>query len=182
MTKTITSAGNIDYGVINSGSNLTLTVKVTDSRGNTNSCTKTVIFLPWVLPSGIITLKRKNNYENETYLKVQASYSSIDSKNTITIQYQFKKTTESTYSSLANLSNNTQITLQKDKASAWDFKIVIKDKFGTTTYNTILAKGQFIFFVDTKKLSVGVNCFPKNNESLEINGSPVLEYTEISSW
>lgn len=182
VTKTITSAGNIDYGVINSGSNLTLTVKVTDSRGNTNSCTKTVTFLPWVLPSGIITLKRKNNYENETYLKVQASYSSIDSKNTITIQYQFKKTTESSYSTLANLSNNTQITLQKDKASAWDFRIVIKDKFGTTTYNTILAKGQFIFFVDTKKLSVGVNCFPKNNESLEINGSPVLEYTEISSW
>lgn len=182
VTKTITSAGNIDYGVINSGSNLTLTVKVTDSRGNTNSCTKTVTFLPWVLPSGIITLKRKNNYENETYLKVQASYSSIDSKNTITIQYQFKKTTESSYSTLANLSNNTQITLQKDKASAWDFRIVIKDKFGTTTYNTILAKGQFIFFVDTKKLSVGVNCFPKNKESLEINGSPVLEYTEISSW
>ena len=127
-------------------------------------------------------MKRINNYENETYLKVQASYSSIDSKNTITIQYQFKKTTESSYSTLANLSNNTQITLQKDKASAWDFRIVIKDKFGTTTYNTILAKGQFIFFVDTKKLSVGVNCFPKNNESLEINGSPVLEYTEISSW
>lgn len=182
VTKTITSAGNVDYGVINSGSDLTLTVKVTDSRGNTNSCTKTVTFLPWVLPSGIITLKRKNNYENETYLKVQASYSSIDSKNTITIQYQFKKTTESSYSALANLSNNTQITLQKDKASAWDFRIVIKDKFGTTTYNTVLAKGQFIFFVDTKRLSVGVNCFPKNNESLEINGSPVLEYTEISSW
>ena len=80
------------------------------------------------------------------------------------------------------MNNNTQITLQKDKASAWDFRVVIKDKFGTTTYNTVLAKGQFIFFVDTKKLSVGVNCFPKNNESLEINGSPVLEYTEISSW
>ena len=57
-------------------------------------------------------MKRKNNYENETYLKVQASYSSIDSKNTITIQYQFKKTTESSYSTLANLSNNTQITLE----------------------------------------------------------------------
>ena len=37
----------------------------------------------------------------------------------------------------------------------------------------MLAKGQFILFVDTKKLSVGINCFPVNNESLEVNGKTV---------
>lgn len=181
VTKTITSAGNINYGVINSGSNLTLTVKVTDSRGNTNSCNKTVTFLAWVLPTGIISLKRKNNYEDTTYLKVQSTYSSVDSKNTITIQYQFKKTSDSSYSSLTTLSNNTQVTLTKAKAYAWDFRIILTDKFGSTTYNTVLAKGQFILFVDTKKLSVGVNCFPKNNESLELNGEKLgaLDFDKI---
>ena len=88
VKKTLTSAGNIDYGVINSSSNLTLTVKVTDSRGNTTSASKTVTFLAWALPTAIISLKRKNNYEDETYLKVDASYSSVNSKNTIRIQYQ----------------------------------------------------------------------------------------------
>jgi len=182
VTKTLTSAGNLDYGVINSGSNLTLTVKVTDSRGNTASATKTVMFLPWSLPTGIITLKRKNNYEDETYLKIQASYSSINSKNSVTIKYQYKQTTASTYSTATAISNNTQITLNLTKESAWDFRITITDKFGTTTYNAVLSRGRFIFFVDTKKLSVGINCFPVNSESLEINGIQVLEYDVIDSW
>lgn len=182
VTKTITSAGNIDYGVINSGNNLTLSVKVTDSRGNTTTATKTVTFLAWSLPTALISLKRKNNYENETYLKVDGSYSSVNSKNSLTIQYQYKKTTESSYSSLTTLSDNVQVTMTKDKESAWDFKIVLKDKFGTTTYNVVLPKGRFILFVDTKKLSVGINCFPANTESLEVNGCQVLEYDVISTW
>ena len=135
-----------------------------------------------MLPTALISLKRKNNYENETYLKVDGSISSVNSKNTMTIQYQYKKTTETSYSSLATLSDNVQVTMTKDKESAWDFKIIIKDKFGTTTYNTVLPKGRFILFVDTKKLSVGVNCFPTKTESLEVNGVQMLEYDEIASW
>ena len=182
VTKTITSAGNIDYGVINSSENLTLSVKVTDSRGNTTTATKTVTFLAWSLPSAVVSLKRKNNYENETYLTVNASYSSVNSKNSITITYAFKKSTDSSYGSATTISNNTKVTMSKDKNYAWNYQIIIKDKFGTTTYNVTLAKGKFILFVDTKKLSVGVNCFPTNSESLEVNGCQVLEYDVISSW
>ncbi len=182
VKKTITSAGNIDYGVINSGSNLTLSVKVTDSRGNTTTATKTVTFLAWSLPSAVISLKRKNNYENETYLTVNASYSSVNSKNSITINYAFKKSTDTSYGSATTISNNTKVTMSKDKNYAWNYQIVIKDKFGTTTYNLTLAKGKFILFVDTKKLSVGVNCFPTNSESLEVNGVEVLGYDVVSTW
>lgn len=182
VTKTITSAGNIDFGVINSANNLTLSVKVTDSRGNTATASKTVTFLTWVLPTAIISLKRKNNYEDQSYLTVNATYSSVDSKNSVTIKYQYKKTTESSYSALKTINNGSQENITLSKDYAWDFKIVITDKFGTTTYNTILAKGKFILFVDTKKLSVGVNCFPTKTESLEVNGVQVLEYDEIASW
>ena len=182
VTRTINSAGNIDFGVINSANNLTLSVKVVDSRGNTTTASKTVTFLAWSLPTAIISLKRKNNYEDESYLTVNASYSSVDSKNSITINYQYKKTTDSSYTSPTAISNNQQVTLSLSKDYAWDFKIIITDRFGNTTYNTILAKGKFILFVDTKKLSVGVNCFPTRTESLELNGSQVLEYDEIASW
>ena len=182
VSKSRTSAGTIDFGKINSGENLTLNVKVTDSRGNTTNASRTVTFLGWSLPKAVISLKRKNNYENETYLLVNASYSSVNSKNNISIKYQFKKTTESSYSSLTSISNNTKVTMTKDKESAWDFKIVLQDRFGTTTYNLVLAKGKFILFVDTKKLSVGINCFPAKNESLEVNGVEMLDYDVISSW
>ena len=176
-TRTITSPGNIDFGVINSGENLTLSVKVTDSRGNSTTVTKTVVFLAWVLPTAVISLKRKNNYENESYLKVNATYSSVDSKNTITIKYQYKKTTDSSYSSLTTISNGATKTINLDKNYAWNFKVVLTDKFGSATYNLTLAKGKFILFVDTKKLSVGVNCFPQNSETLEINGKSILDLT-----
>ena len=46
-----------------------------------------------------LSLKRKNNYENETYLTVNASYSSVNSKNSITITYAFKKSTDTSYGS-----------------------------------------------------------------------------------
>lgn len=181
VTKTLTSAGSIDYGVINSSKNLTLTVKVTDSRGNTASASKTVTFLPWSLPSAIITLKRKNNYEDETYLKVDASYSSVNSKNSVTIQYQYKKSSDSSYSALTTLNDNVQTTLTNDKESAWNYKIILTDKFGTTTYNVTLPRGKFILFVDTKKLSVGVNCFPAHSESLEVNGEKIgaIDFSKI---
>ena len=182
VTRTINSAGNIDFGVINSANDLTLSVKVVDSRGNTTTASKTVTFLAWSLPTAIISLKRKNNYEDESYLTVNASFSSVDSKNSITIKYQYKKTTDSSYSAQTTINNNQQKTITLSKDYAWDFKIIITDRFGTTTYNTILAKGKFILFVDTKKLSVGINCFPTKNESLEVNGVQVLEYDEIASW
>ena len=181
-TKSVTSAGNIDFGTINSSNNLTLSVKVTDSRGNTTTATKTVTFLEWSLPSAIISLKRKNNYENETYLLVDASYSSVNNKNKISITYAYKKTTESSYCSPIAINDNTKVTMTKDKESAWNYQIIIKDKFGTTTYNVILPKGRFILFVDTKKLSVGINCFPTQSESLEVNGIEVLDYDVISTW
>lgn len=182
VTKTITSAGNINFGVINSANNLTLSVKVTDSRGNTTTASKTVTFLAWTLPTAIISLKRKNNYEDQSYLTVNGTYSSVDSKNTLSIKYQYKKTTDSSYSSLTTISNGQTKTITLSKDYAWDFKIVLTDAFGTTTYNVTLAKGKFIFFVDTKKLSVGVNCFPTNSETLEVNGKPILDYDEIASW
>ena len=176
-TRSITSAGNIDFGTINSANDLTLSVKAIDSRGNSTTATKTVTFLAWTLPTGVISLKRKNNYEDESYLKVNATYSSVDSKNTITVKYQYKKTTASSYSSATTMTNGSTKTLTLSKDYAWDFKITLTDKFGTTTYNTVLAKGKFILFVDTKKLSVGVNCFPSHNEALEVNGELISTLT-----
>ena len=172
-TRTLTSAGNIDYGTVNSANDLTLSVKVTDSRGNTATASKNVLFLPWVLPSAIMSLRRKNNYEDETYLKVTASYSPVDDLNHISITYQYKPVDDENYCDPIPIENETEVTMIKDKEIAWDYKIIITDAFGSVTYNIKLPKGKFIFFVDTRRLSVGVNCFPKIDESLEVNGLKV---------
>ena len=182
IIKTINAAGTINFGNINSSTDLSLTTIVTDSRGNTTTIVKTVTCLQWSLPTAVVGVRRKNNFEDESYIKASASYSSVDLKNTLIIRYQKKKTNESEYSSPVEIPNGFDATTFCEKENAWDFKVIVSDAFGTTTYNLTLAKGQFILFVDTKKLSVGINCFPTKLESLEINGKEVLDYDVIDEW
>lgn len=178
-TKTKTSATTIDYGKLNVSSDIVVSIKVTDSRGNSTTAKKTISILDWVLPSASILLSRLNNYEDETHLKVTGKISSVNSKNDIeSIIYRFKKVSESDYSDDISLNNDEEISISKDKLSAWNFQIVISDKFGTTTYNLILPKGQPILFIDTKKLSVGINGFPINDNTLEVNGNLLVETSD----
>ena len=182
-TQTKTAAATIDYGTVNLSSNATVNVKAIDSRGNSTTISKTITILDWVLPSATITANRVNNYEDETHLKANATISSVNGKNAIqSIQYRYKKSSESNYSSYVPISNNVQSTLSINKLYAWDFQILITDKFGSTTYNFTIAKGMPIMFIDIDKLSVGINCFPKNNESLENNGYLVLGCEVIDTW
>ena len=175
-TQTKTGASTIDYGTVNLSANATVTIKVTDSRGNTATASKTITILDWVNPTAVITLKRLNNYEDTTYLKVVGSISSVNSKNSIqSITYKYKKSTDSSYSSQTTISNNTQYTLTYAKLYAWNFQIVITDKFGSTTYNVTLPKGMPVMFIDSQKLSVGVNCFPTKSNSFELNGKTIFD-------
>lgn len=175
-TQTKTGASTIDYGTVNLSANATVTIKVTDSRGNTATASKTITILDWVNPTAAITLKRLNNYEDTTYFKVVGSISSVNSKNSIqSITYKYKKSTDSSYSAQTTISNNTQYTLTYAKAHAWNFQIVITDKFGSTTYNVVLAKGMPLMFIDSNKISVGINCFPAKNNSFELNGKTIFD-------
>ena len=158
---------------MNSGNDLTLTAKVIDSRGNSTSISKTVTIFDWQPPNAVVTANRRNNYEDETYLKVSANISSVDNKNAIqSIKYRYKQTSSSTYSSYTTIQNNTQYTISINKLYAWDFQFVITDKFGSTTYKLTVAKGVSIVFVDTQKLSIDINKFP--------SGSNILETTNLS--
>lgn len=170
VTKTATTNGSVGFGVINSTQNVTLSVTVKDSRGNTTTVAKEITVLAWSPPTFTTTLERLNNYEDETYLKVDASISSVDGKNTIkSITYKFKESGGS-YGSTVNIVNNTKYTLSKDKNKAFTFSITVTDAFGNTTYEFPLAKGKFPLFIDTEKYAVGVNEFPAEGEALRVAG------------
>lgn len=180
-TQTKYAGSTIDYGKLNVSNNIEVSIKVTDSRGNSTTAKKTITILDWILPIASILLSRLNNYEDETYLTVTGKISSVNSKNAIqSIIYRYKKTSESTYSNDIGLNNNEEVTISMDKSFAWNFQIVITDKFGSTTYNLILPKGQPILFIDTKKLSVGVNTFPTVEEGLEINGGLYIQVEGVA--
>jgi len=182
-TQTKYGASTINYGAVNISQNVSVSVKVIDSRGNSTTISKTITILNWVNPTATISLGRVNNYENTTNLKAVGTISSVNSKNAIQlIRYRYKKTSDGTYSSWTSISNNTQYTISLDKEYAWNFQFEIQDKFGSTTYNIVLAKGMPIMFIDIDKLAVGVNCFPTTNNSLALNGQDILEYEVVDTW
>lgn len=156
--------------VINSVYDVTATFTVTDSRGLTATKSINVNMLEWSLPTAITTLQRQNNYYSTTSITVDADYSYIDGKNTIDIQYRYKKVSDSTYSNYVTLNDNVTATFTADNNYAWDVQILLTDKFGSTTYNLTLSRGMPIMFIDRILSSIGVNCFPTDDLSLEVNG------------
>ena len=176
-----TSSGNLTIGTVNSNRNVDLKLTVTDSRGLTASKTITVTMLAHSTPTATVTLERLNNYEDETYLTVDRSISSLNGKNTATIKYRYKESGGS-YGSYENISDGQEYVLSLSKNNAYIFEIVVTDALGSTfTKEYVLNKGMFPLFIDTKKNSVGINCFPENEDSLEVNGldiSTIKEFTK----
>ena len=164
------STGVVNVGVINVSYDTEVTVKLTDSRGNEGIRKITVLVYDWTLPSAIIRLNRKSNYYSESILNVNANYSSIGGKNGVTIKYRTKKVANSTYSTYTTIQNNADANFTADNEYEWNVQVNVADKLGNTTYNLILPKGIPIAYADIKKYSFGVNCFPKFNNSLEVNG------------
>lgn len=172
------TGGSIDVGVLNLSSNTTAQVILTDSRGISTIKTLNLIILDWQLPTAIISLQRQNNFYSETDINVNAEYSSLDNKNTITIKVREKKTSDSTYGSYTTLQDNVTTTLTLDNTYAWDVQVLLQDRIGSTTYNLTIDRGIPIAFFDRLKRSLGINCFPDDQESLEVGGENVMNRIE----
>lgn len=164
------SSLTFNVGILNVSSNLTIPITVTDSRNNKTTINLTIQVLSWSLPSAIITLQRENNFYSETDLTVDANYSSLGGNNTITIQYQIKKVSDSSYGSLTTIQDNVETQFTADNTFEWDVRIVLTDRIGSYSYIIVLPKGIPIIYFDYLKNSVGINCFPTDNESIEAKG------------
>ena len=170
-TKNISGSSlTFDVGSLNVANNLIVPITITDSRNNKTTTNLTIQVLEWSLPTAIITLVRESNYYTQTNLNVNADYSSLDSKNTITIQYQIKKVDESTYGSLTTIQDNVETQFNADNQYSWNVKVILTDRIGSATYNLLLYKGIPLMYWDRFLSSIGINCFPVNQYSLEING------------
>ena len=173
-------AGNRNIGTVNSNRDVDLKLTVTDSRGLTASKTITVDMLAHTAPTASVTLERLNNYEDETYLTVDASIASVNGKNTKTIKYRYKESGGS-YGSSATIPDGEEYVFSLNKNNAYIFEITVTDALGATfTKEYVLNKGMFPLFIDTQKNSVGINCFPENENSLEVNGLDISSIIEVT--
>ena len=171
----------VSYGTINSSSNLAASITLTDSRGNTSSTSININMLAWSLPTAIISCARKNNFYSETDLTVNADYTTLGGANTITIQYQTRQQGSSSWSALQSLQDDVQVTITLDNTKAWDIRVIVTDRLGSSTYIVSIDKGIPIVYFDRLNRSIGFNCFPKNESSVESEGLVLDDIVYIGS-
>lgn len=181
VTREQTAAGNMSWGVLDVSSNITATVKAIDSRGNSVTKSLQITVEAWQQPYAVISCSRENNFYTDIVLNVSPTVSSLSGKNSVIIQEQHKKTTESAYSTLVNVPANTDTTIQLDNLYDWNVKIIVSDRLASTTYNITVQKGMPIVYYDRLKSSTGFNCFPTKENSVESQGLALDDVIYIGS-
>lgn len=178
VSDTITSSSYPNYtkefGIVNSSENVTAEVTLSDTRGNITRLPINVIVLSYSTPTAIITCARRNNFYNDTVLTVDASVSSLDNKNTMRIQYQYKEHDSQNWSSYTTIQDNTPTNINDpsglDNTKMYDVRVRIQDALHTTIYIVYVAKGIPLVMFDKLKSSVGIDCLPSQANTLEVNG------------
>lgn len=165
----------VDVGTVNISYDINASVTVFDSRGNSTTKSLAIAIEYWQLPTAVINIRRDSNYYSDCKITVSADFSLLDDKNTVAIKYRLKRSDSSTWSDYTSLENYATGQFIADNAYKWTVQVEVSDKLGSTTYNVDLAKGVPIIYFDRQKQSVGVNCFPKNEGSLEVNGKTIFD-------
>ena len=158
------ATASYSVGVVDSGQDVDLKVTAVDSRGLTKSQTVKVKMLAHSNPTAVVTLERLNNYEDETYLTVDGSISSVNSKNTMDIKYRYKQSGGS-YGEYVSTTDKKKNVLSLNKNNVYIFEVVVTDAFGTSFVDEYtLPKGTFPLFIDTGKNSLSYSSLLHTSE------------------
>lgn len=172
-----TAADNVvtvDYGTIDSATDIVATATIIDSRGNSASKTIVVTMAAYTLPSAIIDLARRNNYYSDTDITVDANVMDFPG-NAPTITAQWKEEGAASWEDSATLQDNVQATLDLNNEKAWTVQVTVTDSFGgATTYDLYVGIGLPILYIDRMLRAVGINCFPEAGQPFVVNGVDIL--------
>lgn len=138
---------------------LALKVSAVDSLSLSTAVSRNVTVYPWFAPTIVASAERTNGFESQTTLKINGTYAPLVisnvAKNTITVEFRTKKSSDSTWGSWQTRPNTTSgenwttqdYAISLDNNYQWDIQIRATDKFTTTTSNLVLTVGIPKFFV-----------------------------------
>ena len=132
--------GALTTGTLASAGNITFTVTVTDSRGRKASTTRAINVIDYTKPGVAVCDVYRcdadgNRKKAGTYFAVEinASYSAITG-NTLNITARYKKQSESSYGTAANVTNNGKTVLGGGNIGAsttYDVLVTVADKYNS---------------------------------------------------
>lgn len=140
--------GALTTGTLASAGNITFTATVTDSRGRKASTTRTISVIDYVKPGvAVCDVYRCDSSGNRkkagTYFAVEisASYSAITG-NALNITARYKKQSESSYGTAANVINNGKTVLGGGNIGAsttYDVLVTVADKYNSLSIQRTLS-------------------------------------------
>lgn len=132
--------GALTTGTLASAGNITFTATVTDSRGRKASTTRAITVIDYTKPGVAVCDVYRcdadgNRKKAGTYFAVEinASYSAITG-NTLSITARYKKQSESSYGTAANVTNNGKTVLGGGNIGAsttYDVLVTVADKYNS---------------------------------------------------
>lgn len=135
-----TTNSALTTGTLASAGNITFTATVTDSRGRKASTTRTISVIDYTKPGiAVCDVYRcdadGNRKKAGTYFAVEinASYSAITG-NTLSITARYKKQSESSYGTAANVTNNGKTVIGGGNIGAsttYDVLVTVADKYNS---------------------------------------------------
>lgn len=140
--------GALTTGTLASAGNITFTATVTDSRGRKASTTRAITVIDYTKPGVAVCDVYRcdadgNRKKAGTYFAVEinASYSAITG-NTLNITARYKKQSESSYGTAANVTNNGKTVLGGGNIGAsttYDVLVTVADKYNSLSIQRTLS-------------------------------------------
>lgn len=182
---------NVDYstndievlvGTIANAGNKRINVKAFDSRNNYATAYKDITVLDYNKPVINASVKRLNDFENQTRLSINGTFSKVlinnTNKNTIkNIQYRYRETggTWSNWATVTFTLNDNKyscndVILSLDNSKSFEFEIKVNDNLDSNINTTGVGVGKPIFLISTNKKA----CY--------INGQEILMYDVVDEF
>lgn len=159
-----------NLGTINTNGTQRLNIRAYDSRNNSTLVYKDITVYDYAKPIINFTAERLNNFEEQTTLSVNGSFSSLIindiEKNTIqTIQYRYKEKDSQTWGNWANMSftitNNeyqcTDVVVALDNTKEFDFEVKVTDNLDNNSAFSSIDVGKSIFFISSNEKKCYIN-------------------------
>lgn len=173
---------SINIGAITNAGTKRLNVTAFDSRNLSKVVYKDVQVLDYSKPVINHSVKRLNDFENQTTLSINGTFTKIPvnnvNKNTIkTIQYRYRET-EGNWGNWINVEFSiddnkyvcNDVIMSLDNTKSFEFEIKVTDNFDSNLAIDDVEIGQAIFFISTNKKA----CY--------INGDEIIMYDILEEW
>ena len=167
VTKSVALSGTsktnvvLNWGTVNTSSDIFASVTVRDSRGNTQLTFMTISVYDYHIPWNICTAKRLSNFYDTTIIKADVRISELGGHNSVTITWAYRLKGASSWTEMGTIENQSSTSIVFDNTQSYEVRFSATDRLENSTIIRNVPVGIPLLFFDTVNQSIGLRCMPQ---------------------